>query len=56
TAILDSGREDSGELAKIIAKKQPRYPDRQKLMQYLVRQGFSYDDVARALDDNSSQD
>lgn len=47
--IAESSRSDEGELEKIIAKKRSRYPDRQKFMQYLVRQGFSYDDVAGAL-------
>lgn len=34
---------------QLIAKKARRYPDRQKLMAYLVRQGFSYDVIKRAL-------
>lgn len=42
-------RSDGDELAKIIAKKQKRYPDEQKFMQYLARQGFSYDDIKSAL-------
>ncbi|HSX35341.1 MAG TPA: RecX family transcriptional regulator [Patescibacteria group bacterium] len=36
-------------LKQLIAKKRDRYPDRQKLMQYLARQGFSYDDIKTAL-------
>lgn len=34
-------------LRQLVAKKrtQPRYQDQQKLMAYLMRQGFSYDDV-----------
>lgn len=48
--IAESVRSDEGELEKIIAKKRARYPDRQKFMQYLIRQGFSYDDVTRALE------
>lgn len=36
-------------LRDLIAKKRGRYPDRQKLMQYLARQGFSYDDIKSAL-------
>ena len=47
--ITESGRRDEDELKKVIAKKRARYPDEQKLMQYLVRQGFSYDDVKAAL-------
>jgi regulatory protein len=37
-------------MSKIIAKKRSRYPDDKKLMQYLARQGFSYDDIKKALD------
>ncbi|MGH7196801.1 MAG: regulatory protein RecX [Candidatus Saccharimonadales bacterium] len=36
-------------LKEIIAKKRRRYPDEQKFMQYLARQGFSYDDIRRTL-------
>lgn len=42
-------RTDGDELAKIIAKKKKRYPDEQKFMHYLARQGFSYDDIKTAL-------
>lgn len=47
--LAESMRSDEGELEKIIAKKRSRYPDDQKLMQYLARQGFSYDDIKQAL-------
>ena len=47
--MSDSPRNDADELKKIIAKKSARYPDEQKLMQYLARQGFSYDDIKQAL-------
>ncbi|HEV7454292.1 MAG TPA: RecX family transcriptional regulator [Candidatus Saccharimonadales bacterium] len=40
-------------LAELIEKKQARYPDRQKFMQYLARQGFSFDDIKSALDGNT---
>lgn len=49
TFLADSPRSDSEELQKIIAKKRSRYPDEQKLMMYLARQGFSYDDIRVAL-------
>lgn len=55
-ALANTERSDDSELAKIIAKKRARYPDDQKLMQYLARQGFSYDDIKTALsasDENS---
>lgn len=48
----DSERSDEDELQKIIAKKRGRYPDDQKFMQYLARQGFSYDDIKHALADD----
>jgi regulatory protein len=50
--LATSLRDDADELQKIIAKKRSRYPDNQKFMQYLVRQGFSYDDVKSALAEN----
>lgn len=51
-ALATSERSDSEELVKLIAKKRARYPDQQKLMMYLVRQGFSYDDVKTALSED----
>jgi len=50
--LAKSSRSDEDELAKVIAKKRRRYPDDQKLMQYLARQGFSYDDIKQALREN----
>ena len=47
--LESSSRSDTEELQKIIAKKANRYPDQQKLIQYLVRQGFNYSDVLDAL-------
>lgn len=49
-ALETTERNDEDELAKIIAKKRKKYPDEQKLMAYLARQGFSYDDIKSALD------
>lgn len=37
-------------LAELVAKKRSRYPDRNKFMQYLARQGFGYDDIKAVLD------
>ena len=48
-AMGDSARTDENELTKIIAKKRMKYADDQKLMQYLARQGFGYDDIKAAL-------
>lgn len=47
--LSETDRSDETELAKIIAKKRNKYPDDQKLMQYLARQGFSYDDIKSVL-------
>lgn len=47
--LADSSRNDEDELRKIIARKRGRYEDNQKFMQYLARQGFSYDDIKEAL-------
>ena len=47
--LSESTRSDEDEIAKIIAKKRARYPDDQKLMQYLARQGFGFDDIKQAL-------
>ena len=48
-ALAQSRRTDEDELAKVIAKKRSRYPDEQKLIAYLLRQGFAYDDIRAAL-------
>jgi len=50
--LQESERSDEDELQKIIAKKRHRYDDEQKFMQYLARQGFSYDDIKRALSED----
>jgi regulatory protein len=47
--LSETDREDADELQKIIAKKRSRYDDEQKFMAYLARQGFSYDDIKEAL-------
>lgn len=45
----ESLRSDATELTKMIEKKRSKYDDDQKLIAYLVRQGFSYDDIKSAL-------
>ena len=56
TMQLDAtSRTDDNELQKIIAKKRNKYADEQKLMQYLARQGFGYDDIKRALHEPSDE-
>lgn len=52
--LAESNRSDTSELQKIIAKKRRRYDDEQKLMQYLARQGFSYDDIKSALQETEN--
>jgi regulatory protein len=42
-------RDETDELQKVISKKQARYPDEQKFIQYLMRQGFRYDDIRATL-------
>lgn len=51
--LQSSLRSDAVELQKIITKKRRRYPDEQKFMQYLARQGFSLDDIKSALQDDN---
>ncbi|NCU37778.1 hypothetical protein EOL96_01800 [Candidatus Saccharibacteria bacterium] len=51
-AIQRSGRDDEQELKKMIIKKRVRYNDNNKLMAYLARQGFAYDDIKRALSED----
>lgn len=49
SALSESSRSDEDELTKVIAKKRSRYSDEQKFIQYLMRQGFRYDDIRSAL-------
>ena len=53
--LQDGARDEREELRKVIARKANRYADRQKLMQYLVRQGFNYSDVSEELSTFSSE-
>ncbi len=46
--LRETERADTDEIQKVIAKKQRLYPDRQKFIQYLMRQGFRYDDIVSA--------
>jgi regulatory protein len=50
-ALFEDATDESAVLRELVAKKrqQARYKDDLKLMQYLVRQGFSYDDVKSAV-------
>lgn len=50
-ALIESGRSDNEELKKVLLKKRSKYDDEQKLIAYLARQGFSYDDIKSALNE-----
>lgn len=52
--IVDTNRDDRAELRKVIARKAKKYPDEQKLIQYLLRQGFNYSDISDELSTESS--
>lgn len=47
--IQNSTRDEKREIRKIIKKKAAKYDDERKLIAYLARQGFSYDDIQSAL-------
>lgn len=50
TTVLDDDDTDERQtLRTLIAKKRSRYDDPQKLMAYLARQGFGYDDIKAAM-------
>jgi regulatory protein len=53
TIVLDESETDDRQaLRQLIDKKRSRYPDKLKLMQYLMRQGYNYDDIKQALRDD----
>ena len=47
-----NGRDDEEELRKMVAKKRSKYGDAEKLMAYLVRQGFSYELVRKVVEED----
>ena len=49
SVLTESERTDDDELKKMLAKKRKKYDDPQKLIAYLARQGFAYDDIKTAL-------
>ncbi len=51
--LSETVRSDSEEIQKIITKKKSHYSDERKLVSYLARQGFSYDDIKTALSNNN---
>lgn len=38
-------------LRELVSKKRSRYPDKLKLMQYLARQGYNYDDIKTVINE-----
>jgi regulatory protein len=44
--------DETAALKKLVAKKRGAYDDERKLIAYLARQGFSYDDIKNALNDD----
>lgn len=51
-SVLADDREETDErevLRQLVEKKRARYPDQLKLMQYLARQGYNYDDIKSVL-------
>jgi regulatory protein len=50
----ESAFEETDALKRIIEKKRHRYDNEQKLIAYLMRQGFKYDDVKIALAENDT--
>ena len=51
--LHSKSRDEREELRKVIARKANRYDNQQKLIQYLVRQGFNYSDVLDELASSS---
>ncbi len=48
-AFANEPNDDEAALKQLITKKRAHYPDDQKLMQFLARRGFRYEDIKRAL-------
>lgn len=50
--ILDEDQtDDRAVLKELVERKKARYPDKLKLMQYLARQGYNYDDIKAVLEE-----
>lgn len=52
-ALQQSDRNDLSELRKILTKKRQKYPDEARLIQFLLRQGFSYSDIVASLSEGA---
>lgn len=49
--LTEDETDERATLRELVQKKRHRYPDEQKLMAYLARQGFRYDDIKSVLDE-----
>jgi regulatory protein len=47
--LNNSMRDETDDLKKVISKKIGKYSDEKKLIQYLMRQGFRYNDIINEL-------
>jgi regulatory protein len=54
--LNNTERSDEDEIQKILLKKANRYDDELKLIAYLARQGFSYDDIKQAIENSKSEE
>ena len=54
--LEEDDTDERSQLKALITKKRARYPDRQKLMQYLARQGFRFDDIKSALEEVEAEE
>jgi regulatory protein len=52
-AILKNSRDDKSEIKKVILRKRNKYEDDNKLIRYLLSQGFSFSDIKEALNDSN---
>lgn len=56
--VLAEDKEETDErevLRQLVEKKRARYPDQNKLMQYLARQGYSYEDIKTILSEMNDE-
>jgi regulatory protein len=55
--VLSEDKTDERDsIRELVAKKRHRYPDRIKLMQYVARQGFRYDDIKSVLEERAEEE
>lgn len=52
-SLLEQATDDQTAIKDLIAKRGDRYPDKQKLMAFLARQGFDYGTIKEALNEES---